>query len=67
MPRIIPVAEWGGTEPDMSDKFVPLSQRTEFFVHYDGGVPVTRTGYSIPQAITRYHVETRGWVFCGYN
>lgn len=67
MPRIIPVAEWGGTKPDMSDKFVPLSQRTEFFVHYDGGVPVTRTGYSIPQAITRYHVETRGWVFAGYN
>lgn len=68
MPRIISVSEWGGSKPNMSSKSVPITKRTGFALHYDGGdSAVTRSGYSIPQALTKFHQDTRGWEWGGYN
>ena len=60
VPRIIPVAEWGGTIGDLIP--VPLSSRTELMVHFDGNVPIpsTRKGYDIPLAVQRTHLS-RDW------
>lgn len=59
MSRIIPVSEWGGKKGSL--KAVAKNKRTEFFVHYDGGTPVTRSGNAVPQAIQSYHVNHNGW------
>jgi hypothetical protein len=42
------------------------SQRTEFFVHYEGGSPTKDTGAEAMQAIHRVHLN-RGWSGVGYN
>lgn len=68
MPRIIPVPEWGGVKPNLTHKSVPISKRTGFALHFDGGdEAVSRSGYAIPQALVRYHQDTRGWEWGGYN
>lgn len=67
--RIIPRTEWGftGWASGNTPAVVPLSARTEFFVHYEGGVPCGyQTGPSVPRAIHAYHL-TRGWAGIGYN
>ncbi|MGC5398090.1 peptidoglycan-binding protein [Streptomyces sp. DT20] len=68
---IISRATWGATPWDNNPKSsgpaaVALSSRTEFFVHYDGGTHVTRTGYAIPRAIEAEHLGN-GWSGIGYN
>ncbi|MFF6954361.1 hypothetical protein ACFZAD_37765 [Streptomyces iakyrus] len=45
---------------------VALSQRTEFFVHYDGGSLITRTGHAIMRAIEAEHLSN-GWSGVGYK
>jgi hypothetical protein len=45
---------------------VPLSSRTEFFVHYDGAHHVTKTGYAVPRAIEAQHLA-QGWSGVGYH
>lgn len=68
MSTIVPVAEWLGQEaPNMQDKWVPLTKRSEFVLHHLGGDLETRTGYALPRAINKYHTQIRGWVFAGYN
>lgn len=42
------------------------ADRTEFFVHYDGGHPVERTGYDVPRHIDDVHRDN-GWSGIGYN
>ncbi|KIF04170.1 hypothetical protein PL81_20390 [Streptomyces sp. RSD-27] len=64
--QIIPRAQWGAQPWNGTPATIPLSRRTEFFVHYDGGDPVTRTGYAIMRAIEAGHLG-QGWAGVGYN
>ncbi|MFD7334954.1 peptidoglycan-binding protein [Streptomyces violascens] len=64
--QIISRATWGAKPWNGSPATISLSQRTEFFVHYDGGTPVTRTGYAIMRAIEAEHLD-QGWAGVGYN
>ncbi|MER6616389.1 peptidoglycan-binding protein [Streptomyces xantholiticus] len=66
MTTIISRATWGAKAWQGVPDSVPLSRRTEFFVHYDGGHPVTRTGYAIMRAIEALHIG-QGWSGVGYN
>ncbi|CAL9528472.1 peptidoglycan-binding protein [Streptomyces sp. enrichment culture] len=63
---IISRAKWGARPWDGTPAFVPLDRRTSFFVHYDGGAPVNRTGNAVPQAIDRAH-RAQGWSGIGYH
>ncbi|MFB6700288.1 peptidoglycan-binding protein [Streptomyces rubiginosohelvolus] len=64
--RIISRATWGARAWNGTPNTVPLSSRTEFFVHYDGATAITRTGYAIPRAIEAQHIG-QGWSGVGYN
>ncbi|MFF9123149.1 peptidoglycan-binding protein [Streptomyces sp. NPDC014889] len=69
--KIISRAEWGAKPWDNDPRSsgpaaVPLSSRTEWFVHYDGATPITRTGYAIPRAIEAEHLAN-GWAGIGYS
>ncbi|MFD5856018.1 peptidoglycan-binding protein [Streptomyces chartreusis] len=66
MTTIISRATWGAKGWNGTPASVPLSQRTEFFVHYDGGAHITRTGYAIMRAIEAEHLGN-GWSGVGYN
>ncbi|MFJ2731386.1 peptidoglycan-binding protein [Streptomyces sp. NPDC087317] len=57
---------WDNNPNSSGPATVALSARTEFFVHYDGGTPITRTGYAIPRAIEAEHLAN-GWAGIGYN
>ncbi|MFM9634521.1 MULTISPECIES: peptidoglycan-binding protein [Streptomyces] len=65
MTTIISRATWGAQPWDGTPASVALSQRAEFFVHYDGGAHVTRTGYAIMRAIEAEHLAN-GWSGVGY-
>ncbi|MFF9705048.1 peptidoglycan-binding protein [Streptomyces griseofuscus] len=69
--EIISRATWGAKPWDNDPRsdgpaYVPLSSRTEFFVHYDGATHITRTGYAIPRAIEAEHLGN-GWAGIGYH
>ncbi|MFD7764095.1 peptidoglycan-binding protein [Streptomyces microflavus] len=64
--QIISRATWGAKPWNGTPATVSPSRRTEFFVHYDGGTPVTRTGYAIMRAIEAQHIG-QGWSGVGYN
>lgn len=64
--KIISRAAWGAKAWNGTPASVPLSARTEFFVHYDGGAHITRTGYAIMRAIEAEHLGN-GWSGVGYN
>ncbi|MFG3223249.1 N-acetylmuramoyl-L-alanine amidase [Kitasatospora sp. NPDC048194] len=64
--NIISRGSWGAKPWTSGVASVPLSERTEFYIHYDGGTPITRTGNSIPQAIEREHLNN-GWSGIGYS
>lgn len=66
MVNIVSRSGWDATPWQGSTVTVSLSQRTEFMMHYDGGVPIYRTGVSVPQAIERTHLNN-GWSGIGYN
>lgn len=66
MVHIISRATWGARPWNGTPASVPLSRRTEFFVHYDGGAHVTRTGYAIMRAIEAEHLGN-GWSGVGYH
>jgi len=63
---IISRATWGAKPWQGTPAVVPLSARTEFFVHYDGADEIHRTGYAIPRAIEAAHLR-RTWAGIGYN
>ncbi|MBV1940789.1 peptidoglycan-binding protein [Streptomyces sp. BV286] len=70
-PKIISRATWGASPWDNNPlnagpPAVALSSRTEFFIHYDGGSAIKRTGYAIPRAIEAQHLA-QGWSGVGYN
>ncbi|MCD9903224.1 peptidoglycan-binding protein [Streptomyces sp. MT29] len=65
-PKIISRPIWGSRPWDGTPNHVPLNKRTEFFIHYDGATPITRTGYAIPRAIEAQHIS-QGWSGVGYN
>ncbi|MFB7461724.1 peptidoglycan-binding protein [Streptomyces sp. NPDC056188] len=69
--HIISRAEWGAKPWDNDPRSsgpaaVPLSSRTEWFVHYDGATEIRRTGYAIPRAIEAEHLAN-GWAGIGYS
>lgn len=64
--QIISRAKWGAKSWNGAPAAIALSRRTEFFVHYDGGTPITRTGYAIMRAIEAEHMG-QGWAGVGYN
>ncbi|MFF8845489.1 peptidoglycan-binding protein [Streptomyces sp. NPDC015127] len=64
--KIISRSQWGARPWNGTPNHVSLSSRTEFFIHYDGATPITRTGSSVPQAIDRQH-QNQGWAGIGYN
>ncbi|MEV7512103.1 peptidoglycan-binding protein [Streptomyces sp. NPDC091201] len=64
--QIISRAEWGAQPWDGTPAAVSPSRRTEFYVHYDGGTPITRTGYAIMRAIEAGHLG-QNWAGIGYN
>ncbi|MFE6639496.1 peptidoglycan-binding protein [Streptomyces tendae] len=64
--NIISRATWGAKPWDGNPATIALSRRTEFFVHYDGGHAITRTGYAIMRAIEAEHLGN-GWAGVGYN
>ncbi|MER6231729.1 peptidoglycan-binding protein [Streptomyces sp. NPDC001616] len=63
---IISRSAWGARAWNGTPDYVALSQRTEFFIHYDGANHITATGNSVPQAIDRQH-QAKGWAGIGYN
>ena len=63
---IVPRSTWGALPWGGKTYSVAASARTHFFIHYDGGTPVTRTGYAIPRAIDAEH-HAKGWNGIGYN
>ncbi|MFN1193267.1 peptidoglycan-binding protein [[Kitasatospora] papulosa] len=64
--KIISRAAWGASAWNGTPYEVALSRRSEFFVHYDGGSHVKRTGYAIMRAIEAQHIA-KGWSGVGYN
>ncbi|MER7759493.1 peptidoglycan-binding protein [Streptomyces sp. NPDC097619] len=64
--KIISRAQWGAKPWNGTPATIALARRTEFFVHYDGGEPIKRTGYAIMRAIESTHLS-QGWAGVGYN
>ncbi|OII60854.1 hypothetical protein BJP40_08300 [Streptomyces sp. CC53] len=64
--EIISRATWGAKPWNGDPAHVPLSDRREFFVHYDGAHHIGRTGYAIPRAIDAQH-HAQGWAGIGYH
>ncbi|MFF9192693.1 peptidoglycan-binding protein [Streptomyces rochei] len=64
--KIISRASWGAKPWNGNPATIPLNQRTEWFVHYDGAHHITATGNAVPQAIDRQH-QAQGWAGIGYN
>ncbi|MCX5266096.1 peptidoglycan-binding protein [Streptomyces sp. NBC_00199] len=63
---IVSRATWGATPWAGTPDTIALSQRTEFFVHYDGAAHINRTGYAVMRAIEAEHLGN-GWSGVGYN
>src|SRR3954463_8560519 len=63
---IISRTTWGAKPWNGTPATVSLTKRSEFFVHYDGGAHITRTGYAIMRAIEAEHLGN-GWSGVGYN
>lgn len=57
---------WNGDPSSDGPAHVPLSARTEWFVHYDGARHITATGNAVPRAIDRQH-QAKGWAGIGYS
>ena len=51
MPTIISRSEWGATPWRSGTTRVSLSQRTEFFVHWHGGVPQHDLGVAMAREV----------------
>ncbi|NML55202.1 hypothetical protein HHL19_35245 [Streptomyces sp. R302] len=66
MVSIISRTTWGATPWKGTPDTVPLTQRTEFYIHYDGAHQITRTGYAVLRAIEAVHLR-KGWAGVGYN
>ncbi|MEU1082300.1 peptidoglycan-binding protein [Streptomyces sp. NPDC005908] len=70
--EIISRAQWGARPWDDNPRSsgparVPLSKRTEFFVHWFGGVPAHASGAALAREVERLHMDGNGWAGVGYN
>ncbi|HEX5568485.1 MAG TPA: LysM peptidoglycan-binding domain-containing protein [Streptomyces sp.] len=70
--KIISRAEWGARpwndDPKSSGPAtVALGSRTEFFVHWYGGVPGNASGVALAREVERLHIDGNGWAGVGYN
>ncbi|MGW6600616.1 peptidoglycan-binding protein [Streptomyces sp. NPDC055036] len=63
---VISRSAWGAKPWNGTPDYVALSQRTEFFIHYDGGTPIGHIGVQVPRAIEHTHIN-QGWAGVGYN
>lgn len=65
---VIPRAEWGAQPWQGGTPFsVPMSERTEFFVHWYGGAfPTGVHGGAVPRRNEAIHID-KGWAGIGYN
>ncbi|MFF8095676.1 peptidoglycan-binding protein [Streptomyces sp. NPDC016675] len=57
---------WNGDPKSKGPDTVPLTSRTEWFVHYDGAHHISATGAAVPRAIDRQH-QAKGWAGIGYS
>ncbi|MEU9605470.1 N-acetylmuramoyl-L-alanine amidase [Streptomyces sp. NPDC048057] len=64
--QIVSRSKWGAKPWNGTPAYVPLSSRTEFFIHYDGASRISYVGPKVPQAIERTHLA-KGWAGVGYN
>lgn len=64
--RIISRSEWGFTGWTSQPSSVPLGERTEFYVHYDGAAHINITGNQVPQRIDAEH-KANNWSGIGYH
>lgn len=64
--RIVSRSEWGSRSTG-TPTYVEPSRRKYFTLHYDGDVPLTKTGPTVPRGIQAFHMNTRGWRDIGYN
>ncbi|MEU5403705.1 N-acetylmuramoyl-L-alanine amidase [Streptomyces sp. NPDC005963] len=63
---IVSRSAWGAQPWKGVPAHVPLSRRTEFFIHYHGGEPPHSTGVRVPREIERIHRQ-QGWAGVGYS
>ncbi|WJN62650.1 endolysin [Streptomyces phage phiScoe10] len=63
---IVSRSAWGAKPWNGTPDAVSLSQRTEFFVHYHGGVPPHSTGVGVPREVEKIHLA-QDWAGTGYN
>ncbi|MEU3265124.1 peptidoglycan recognition protein family protein [Streptomyces bacillaris] len=63
---IVSRKSWGAKPWNGNPASVSLSRRTEFFVHYHGGVPAHSTGVAVPREVEKIHLAN-GWAGTGYN
>ncbi|QAY15931.1 endolysin [Streptomyces phage Janus] len=64
--NIVSRSAWGAKPWNGTPNSVSLSQRTEFFIHYDGANHINYTGVQVPRTIERTHIN-QGWAGVGYN
>jgi peptidoglycan hydrolase-like protein with peptidoglycan-binding domain len=63
---VVSRAQWGATDWKGKVYSVPMTERTEFFVHYHGDPPPTRLGKDVPRNVEKIHLAN-GWAGVGYN
>lgn len=63
---VVARSTWGARSWATTPYQVAMTERRYFVVHYDGGNPITRTGYTIPRTIDDEH-HANGWSGIGYN
>lgn len=64
--RIVSRAEWGFTGWTSQPASVPLSERAEFYIHYDGAAHINITGDQVPRRIDEEH-KGNSWSGIGYH
>lgn len=57
---------WGATAWVAPVYPIPMSYRTEYLVHYHGGIPHASTGVAVPREVEAIHLAN-GWAGIGYN
>lgn len=64
--QIISRTAWGFTGWTTQPAQVPLSERTEYYIHYDGAAHINITGDQVPRRIDEEH-KSNGWSGIGYH
>src|SRR5690606_29774313 len=64
---VVSRAQWGAKPWQGKPSTVPLKRRTEFFVHWFGGVPQNASGVALAREVERLHINGNGWSGVGYN